>query len=78
MIATLSVVAHLVNDRGLELVPEAERRSALPDAAIEAEGSSAPTEAVSEPGRLVFVYRKTPPDRSAPHSNQAAFQKHAA
>jgi hypothetical protein len=28
--AAQTVVDHLVNDRGLELVPEAERRSALP------------------------------------------------
>jgi len=45
--AAQAVVAHLVNDRGLEpdcgATREAERRSAL-----------------QEPGKIVFVYRKTP------------------
>jgi len=45
--AAQAVVAHLVDDRGLELVPKVECSSDLQDA-------------VSEPGRLVFVYRKTP------------------
>ncbi len=45
--AAQAVVAHLVNDRGLQLVPQAELSLALQDA-------------VSESGRLVFVYRKTP------------------
>jgi hypothetical protein len=54
--AAQAVVAHLVNDRGLE-----------PD-----------RDAVAEPGRLVFVYRKTPPARTAPGSDQATFLSRAA
>ena len=44
--AAQAVVAHLVNDRGLRLHC---------DAATEDEGPSAP----QEPGKIVFVYRKT-------------------
>ena len=72
--AAQAVVAHLVNDRGLEPVPEAEHRSAIPYT----EGSSAPPDAVSEPGRLVFVYRKVRPALAGQRSPQAAFQKRAA
>jgi len=43
--AAQAVVAHLVNDRGLELVPEAERCSALRGA-------------VPEPGKIVFIYHR--------------------
>ena len=56
--AAQAVVEHLVNDRGLELVPEAEPNSALPateDRKLKTDNC------LSEPGRLVFVYRKTPP-----------------
>jgi hypothetical protein len=49
--AAQAVVAHLVNDRGLE-----------PD-----------RDTFSEPGRLVFVYRKTPPVR--PLSLRASFSE---
>ena len=74
--AAKSVVAHLVNDRGLEHVPEAadepERGSALQQ--LPAELSSAPQDAVSEPGRLVFVCRKAPPAPAAPYSDQAKFE----
>jgi hypothetical protein len=85
--AAQAVVAHLVNDRGLEPVPEAERRSALPyaegslalqGATIEAGPSSTPPDAVSEPGRLVFVYRKVRPAPVAPGSEQATLHKIAA
>jgi hypothetical protein len=62
--AAQAVVAHLVNDRGLELVPEAERCSALRGA-------------VPEPGKIVFVYRKTPP-LAALRAGRAALQKVAA
>ena len=61
--AAQAVVAHLVNDRGLK----AER-----DAATEAEGSSA----LQEPGKIVFVYRKTP--TAAAGSEHAAFRRLAA
>ena len=54
--AAQAVVAHLVNDRGLE--PDR-------DAATEAEGSSA----LQEPGKIVFVYRKTPAATAAPGAN---------
>jgi hypothetical protein len=47
--AAQAVVAHLANDRGLEL-----------------DGDAAP-----EPGRLVFVYRKTSPAQSASLKDQA-------
>jgi hypothetical protein len=43
--AAQAAVAHLVNNRGLELVPEAERCSALRGA-------------VPEPGKIVFVYHR--------------------
>ena len=59
------VVDHLVNDRGLQLDQEAERRSALHDA-------------VPEPGKIVFVYRNTAPARSAPAPDRPAFRKLAA
>lgn len=55
--AAQAVVAHFVNDRGLEPVPEGE-----PESALQA--------AVSEAGRLVFVYRKNPPATAAPRSGQ--------
>ena len=63
--AASQVVDHLVNDRGLQLDQEAERRSALQGA-------------VPEPGKIVFVYRKTPPVPAAPPSDQAAFPRRAA
>ena len=72
--AAQTVVDHLANNRGLERVPEAERRSALPEAA---ELDSAVPEAVSEPGRLVFVYRKTLPVCMA-HRHPATTAKLAA
>jgi hypothetical protein len=59
-------VAHLVNDRGLQLdldaVPEAERCSALQNPA----------------GRIVFVYRKTAPTHPAQRNEAAVFHKTAA
>jgi hypothetical protein len=82
--AAQGVVAHLVNDRGLERFPEAEpgsddrraeRRSALRQPA---ESSSAAQDAVSEPGRLVFVYRKTATTNAALPSEQAVFPRRAA
>ena len=67
--AAQAVVAHLVNDRGLELdraaATEAERSSALHDAAAEA-------------GRLVFVYRKLRPAPAALPSDHATLPKLAA
>jgi hypothetical protein len=61
-----AAVAHLVNDRGLQLdhdaVQEAERCSALQNPA----------------GRIVFVYRKTVSAHPALHTAQAAFHKIAA
>jgi len=56
--AAQAVVAHLVNDRGLqpdrEAATEAEGHSALHLAPAERRSS------VQEPGKIVFVYRKTP------------------
>jgi len=63
--AAQAVVAHLVNDRGLQLDQEAERSSALHDA-------------VAEPGKIVFVYRRTTPARTAPGSDHAPFLRRAA
>jgi len=90
--AAQGVVDHLVNDRGLERVPEAategecgsavhehateaERRSALHQPA---EPSSAAQDAVSEPGRLVFVFRKTTTAHPAPPSDLPVFPRRAA
>jgi len=53
--AASQVVDHLVNDRGLQFDQEAERCSAL-------QGATA------EPGKIVFVYRKTPPIPAASRS----------
>jgi hypothetical protein len=90
--AAQAVVAYLVNDRGLELVPEAEACSALAkpadlkvgattagDAVHEAEGPSARHDPVSEPGRLVFVYRRAASHQPAPPgSDHATLHKIAA
>jgi len=77
--AAQGVVDHLVNDRGLERVPaaatEAERRSALRQPA---EPSSTVQDAVSEPGRLVFVFRKTTTAHPAPPSDLPVFPRRAA
>ncbi|MGD0228360.1 MAG: hypothetical protein ABSF71_39160 [Terriglobia bacterium] len=76
--AAQGVVDHLVNDRGLERVPaaatEAERRSALRQPA---EPSSTVQDAVSEPGRLVFVFRKTTTAHPAPPSDLPVFPRRA-
>jgi hypothetical protein len=64
--AAQGVVDHLVNDRGLERVPEA---------TPEAERRSAPQDAVSEPGRLVFVFRKTTTAHPAPPSDLPVFPR---
>ena len=64
--AAQAVVAHLVNDRGLE--PHR-------DAATEAEGRSA--QQGPEPGKIVFVYRKTPAATAAGNVDPA-FHKLAA
>jgi hypothetical protein len=63
--AAQAVVAHLVNDRGLE-----------PDraAASEAERPSAQ----QEPGKIAFVYRKVPSIRAVPGTSQATLFKAAA
>ncbi len=63
--AAQAVVAHLVNDRGLE--PHR-------DANTEAERPSA----VQEPGKIVFVYRKTPAATAAAGSEHPIFHKLAA
>jgi hypothetical protein len=65
--AAQAVVAHLVKDRGLEL-----------DRAAEAERGSAQHDAVPEPGRLVFVYRKPRPAPAALPSDHATLPKLAA
>jgi hypothetical protein len=85
--AAQAVVAHLVNDRGLQLHsdganedeghwaparPEAERHSARQSP--EAERRSA----LQEPGKIVFVYRKTPPATAAAGSEHPTFHKLAA
>jgi len=72
------VVAHMVNDLGLQLdldaVREAERCSALQNRA-EAEGHLA----LQNPaGRIVFVYRKIVAAHPALHNDQSAFHKIAA
>ncbi len=54
--AAQAVVDHLMNNRGLQFAPEAERRSALQDA-------------VPEPGKIVFVYRPATPE-SPPSSRR--------
>ena len=51
--AAQAVVAHLVNDRGLKPAPTSERRR---------HRGRRPS-ALQEPGKIVFVYRKTPTDR---------------
>ena len=63
--AAQAVITHLVNDRGLE--PHR-------DAANEAERPSA----LQEPGKIVFVYRKTPAATSAAGSEHPTFHKLAA
>ena len=63
--AAQAVVAHLVNDRGLE--PDR-------DAATEAERPSA----LQEPGKIVFVYRKSPVTTAAGGSEHPIFHKLAA
>jgi hypothetical protein len=74
--AAQAVVAHLVNDRGLQpdrdAVTDDERHRAL--AHQEAERSSA----VQAPGKVVFVYRKTPAAITAAGSEHATFHKLAA
>ncbi len=60
--AAQAVVDHLVNNRGLQFAPEAERRSALHDTDTEAERRSALHDAVPEPGKIVFVYRPATPE----------------
>jgi hypothetical protein len=67
--AAQAVVAHLVNNRGLQLDLDAVR---------EAEGRSALQGALPEPGKIVFVYRKTPPAPTALRSDHAALHKLAA
>jgi len=62
--AAHAVVAHLINDRGLQADQEAERGSAL--------------QGVPEPGRLVFIYRKTPSAPAPAASDHAAFPRRAA
>jgi hypothetical protein len=63
--AAQAVITHLVNDRGLE--PHR-------DAANEAERPSA----LQEPGKIVFVYRKTASTRTAPGAEEATSSKVAA
>jgi hypothetical protein len=68
--AAEAVVAHMVNDRGLQLDldvnHEAERRSALPSAA-------------PEPGKIVFVYRsKVPAATTNAGCDRPIFRKLAA
>jgi hypothetical protein len=74
--AAQAVVAHLVNDRGLEpdhdVATDAERHWAL--ARPEAECHSA----LQEPGKIVFVYRKTPAATAAAGSEHPTFHKLAA
>jgi hypothetical protein len=74
--AAQAVVAHLVNDRGLQpdrdAANEAERRSATQGP--EAECHSA----LQEPGKIVFVYRKTPAATAAAGSEHPTFHKLAA
>ena len=66
--AAQAVVAHFINDRGLqpdqEASQEAERGSALQGA--------------PEAGRLVFIYRKTPSAPAPSASDHAAFPHRAA
>ena len=80
--AAQGVVDHLVNDRGLERVPAAatggERGSAVHEHATEAERRSAPQDAASEPGRLVFVFRKTTTAHPAPPSDLPVFPRRPA
>jgi hypothetical protein len=83
--AAQTVVDHLVNNRGLARVPEAERRSALQPAAepspgqqiptVQTEPNLAPPEAVSVPGRLVFVYRKITPAHPALRGEHGTLSK---
>src|SRR5208282_4868001 len=63
--AAQAVVAHLVNNRGLQRAQEAERSSTLQAAA-------------PDPGKIVFVYRRTPAAPSAFSSDQATLHKVAA
>jgi hypothetical protein len=65
--AAQAVVAHLVNDRGLQ--PDR-------DAATEAERPSALQS--PEPGKIVFVYRKTPAATAAPGNEHSTFRRLAA
>jgi len=82
--AAQAVVGHLVNNRGLQLdldaVREAERSSALHDAANEAERSPrrALQGAVPEPGKIVFVYRKTAAAPAALRSDRLVFPQRTA
>ena len=58
--AASQVIDHLVNDRGLQLDQEAERCSALQGA-------------IAVSGKIVFVYRKTPPIPAASRSDRLVF-----
>jgi hypothetical protein len=71
-------VTHLVNERGLErdrgAAIEAERRSALYLSPAECHSALPPP----EPGKIVFVYRKTPAATATAGSEHATFRKLAA
>ena len=66
--AAHAVVAHLINDLGLEFDQ---------DSAHEAAPGAAP-QTVPEADRLVYVYRQTSSAPAAPRSDQTAFARRAA
>ena len=74
-------VDYLVSALGLQphhaAVPEGERTAVGTPPLQEAEHSSAQKGAL-EPGRLVFIYRKTPSACAPPASDHAAFPRRAA
>ena len=69
------MVAHLVNDRGLQLdldaVQETERCSALQNRA----GAECHSALQNPAGRIVFVYRKAASAHPALHSERSAVHK---
>jgi hypothetical protein len=67
--AAQAVVVHLVNHRGLQRDPEGSGQSAV---------GTQPPQATPEPGKIVFVYRKTAAIPAAPPSDHAAFPRRAA
>jgi hypothetical protein len=73
--AAQAVVAHLVNDRGLQLDHDEQAGSRQ-----SAEGSKdyPNRDALPDPGKIVFVYRKTSPAPAASGADQATFHKLAA